>query len=148
MSELLQAMVGIGRERLRKPITINVYSQIHWKECIKPHFNVRWNKLKDVLPGTAHLGLVKKFIKESWSKETAQFHVVLEKEVNDMYAANLEAYLTSTPKPHSVCEYHEAMTDAPNTLIPFADAVAQRFGMSVTILMVSPLNDGKVAVRR
>jgi len=74
--------------------------------------------------------------------------MVLKKEVNDTYAADLEVYITSTPKPHSACEYHEAMTDALNTLIPFANVVAQQFGMSVVILMVGPLNDGKVVVRR
>ena len=109
---------------------------------------MRWNELKDVLPGTAHLGLVKEFIKESWSKKTAEFCAVLKKEVNDMYTADLEAYFTSTPKPHSACEYHVAIIDAPNTLIPFSDAVTQRFGMSVAILMVGPLNDEKVVVRR
>jgi len=74
--------------------------------------------------------------------------MALEKEVNDMYTADLESYSASTLQPRSACEYYEAINDAPTTLILFTDAVAQWFGMSVTIMMVSPMNDRKIMVRR
>lgn len=77
-----------------------------------------------------------------------EFHMALEKEVNATYDADLEAYSTSTSKPRSVHEYYEAMNNALNSLLPFANAVAQQFNMSVMILIVGPMNDGKIMVRR
>jgi len=40
------------------------------------------------------------------------------------------------------------MQDSSSVLVPFADALAQRMGMYVAILMVGPLHDEEIGVRR
>jgi hypothetical protein len=41
-----------------------------------------------------------------------------------------------------------ALEDSASTLIPLADAVSQRLGMYVVVMMVGPLSDGKIGIRR
>jgi hypothetical protein len=150
ISNLLKSMVDYAKPRPRKPAAIDVYSQRCYQERLKAEFDAAWDGLKDMVPSGSRLAMVKQFIRDSWSKETEAFRKALQDEIDQNYEAELEEWKmeAGTWQSRTAREYYEAMQDASSVLAPFADAMSQRMGMYIAILMVGPLHDGKVGVRR
>ena len=92
--------------------------------------------------------MVKDFTHNSWNKETVEFHDALQEEIDQEYEAQLEEWNKGGTPLKTAREYYEAMQDTSSVLAPFADAMSQHMGMYVTVLMVGPLHDGEIGVRR
>ena len=141
-------MTDIVKHRPRKPVAINVYSQRYYQERLKTEFDEQWDGLRDIVPSRGRLAMVKDFTRDSWNKETVEFCDALQEEIDQEYEAQLEEWNEGGTPPKTDREYYEAMQDASSVLAPFADAVSQRMGMYVAVLMVGPLHDGEIGVRR
>jgi len=85
VADVLQRMTDTMKLCSRKPITLNVYSQQHYQDHIKPLFDAKWCKVKHVIPSSACLVMIKDFIHKSWNNETMEFKKAFQKEINDAY---------------------------------------------------------------
>jgi len=142
-------MSTITKIRPRKQAAINLYSERYYKERLKDGFDAKWKAVSGIVPASARLGMCRDFIRESWKREPAEFRDTLEKETEETFQAKLEEYSKGTAwQPRTAREYDQALQESANMVVPFADAIAQRLGMYVAVLMVGPLKDGKIGVRR
>lgn len=143
-------MTDTVKGRPRKPVAVNIYSQRYYQERLKADFDAEWNTVKDVVSSRGRLAMMKQFVRDSWNKETVEFRDALQEEIDQEYEAQLQEWKKDegTWQPKTAREYYEAMQDSSSVLAPFADALAQRMGMYVAILMVGPLHDGEIGVRR
>ena len=134
----------------RKPIAVNVYSKRYYQEQLKADFYVEWNTVKDVVSSCGWLAMMKQFVCDLWNKETEEFHNTLQEEIDQEYKAQLQEWKKDegTWQLGTAHKYYKAMQDSSSVLAPFADALTQRMGMYIAILMVGPLHDGEISVRR
>ncbi|KAF8222049.1 hypothetical protein L208DRAFT_1382029 [Tricholoma matsutake] len=138
VQEILQSMHEMATAKHpKKHAVINLYSDRYYKTCMKEKFDKLWATASQTLPRSARIQICKTFIDECWKKEQVEFREELEKEMEETYKAEMKAFQNGMT----------AMEDSASTLIPFADAISQHLGVYVAVMMVGPLNDGKVGVR-
>ena len=147
---LLKGMADNSKERPKKAVGVNVYSQQYYQERLKAEFDAQWEDVKSVVPSCEQLAMTKEFVRDSWNKETIEFHRALQEEIDQEYNAQLEKWKKEegTWQPMTAHEYYDAVQDCSSIVAPFADALSQCMGMYIAVVMVGPLHDGEIGVRR
>jgi len=148
ISHLLKGMADSSKEHPRKAVAVNVYSQRYYQERLKAEFDAQWEDVKSVVPSRERLAMTKEFVCDSWNKETVEFRRALQEEIDQEYDAQLEKWKKEegTWQPTTAREYYDAVQDCLSIVAPFVDALSQRMGMYVAVLMVGPLHDGEISV--
>ncbi|KAJ7026918.1 hypothetical protein C8F04DRAFT_1267515 [Mycena alexandri] len=131
--------------------TLHYYSRHFYTERIKARVAARWQALSR-LPNPPKMITVRtKVTKEAWLAETQEFRdevtLALEKE----YATAQKAYQIAVAEeaPTTAEEFSVALNNAAYYLQPFADAIHERFGMNVALMLCGPIPDrgGRIEVR-
>ncbi|KAG6847678.1 hypothetical protein H0H93_006600 [Arthromyces matolae] len=128
--EVIEAIQEMFSERPRKPTVVSAYSKQHYNDRLKEGFDKEWEKVKDSVSPSLRLSMCSTY------------------EVDDKYKKQLKIYKKGGAwAPRTAKEYSQAVKDSPTMLYPIADAIAQRTGMYVTIMLSGPMDDGKVGGR-
>ncbi|KAG6824971.1 hypothetical protein H0H92_005271 [Tricholoma furcatifolium] len=147
---ILTSFNQMSKVRPRKQTALNLYSSENYKKKIKMLVDDAWKKMSKEqigIPG-ARLRLAHDYTRQAWEKESAEMRQNFEKEADKTYKKAMDDYKTKQVwVPRTAEEYHEAIEDAATILIPFADALAQRFGLYTSIMLCGPMGNGKVELR-
>ncbi|KAF8059253.1 hypothetical protein FPV67DRAFT_1454402 [Lyophyllum atratum] len=148
VQEILETFQDMSAVRPRKQTALHLYSSRNYKEKFKKPFDELWNTIKDNIPKPTRVTASNEFVREAWLKETPEYRLAMEKETESIFEKELKEYKgDGVWTPRTPEEYDQAMTDSATTLIPFADAIAQRLGVYVTIMLCGPMAEGKVELR-
>ncbi|KAK7048773.1 hypothetical protein R3P38DRAFT_3175027 [Favolaschia claudopus] len=145
----MQTMSGPSARPRRKP-AIAVYSKLHYAERIKPKFDELWAKAKDNVPAGDRFSMSQDFVRSSWEAESDDFKASVVKKGEEMYEQAMADWKAARKVPEgSAEEYHNAMETLTEVGIPMADALAERLGSHVVILVVGPVGSekGEVCLR-
>ncbi|KAJ7823359.1 hypothetical protein B0H13DRAFT_1919665 [Mycena leptocephala] len=134
-----------------KPRVLHWYSRHFWHERVKERFNARWAAVSRRQNPPALITVWNTVTKEAWHSETDAFKEEVLAAIDKNHKIAMEAYAvaTSGDAPTTPQEYNIALNNAAYYLQPFADAIQERFGMNVAILMCGPIADrgGRIEVR-
>ncbi|KAJ7156209.1 hypothetical protein C8R46DRAFT_1294775 [Mycena filopes] len=121
----------------------NFYSRKCYTERIKPRFDARWAVVSKRVPPPHAIVVQNAVIKEAWEAESAAFQAEMRIAMDAEHAAAMKAYETviSGEAPKTPEEYQLALDNAGCYLQPFIEAVGERFGMNVSLLMCGPTPD-------
>ncbi|KAK6992520.1 hypothetical protein R3P38DRAFT_3225587 [Favolaschia claudopus] len=134
-----------------KPRILWFYSHRFYNERVKDHVTARWAAVSRLPDAPKEITVRNAVTKECWERESESFKAevreALEKEYEAAKAAH--AIATAAEAPKTAEEYNVALNNAGYYLQPFADAVHERFGMNVAILLCGPIADrgGSIEVR-
>ncbi|KAJ7129819.1 hypothetical protein C8R43DRAFT_1134082 [Mycena crocata] len=117
------------------------YSRRYYNERIKSRFMARWAALSKSRSPPAPITVQNAVIKEAWEGETEPFKAEVKAALEAEYAAAKAAYdiAVSGETPKTPEEYQIAQDNAAYYLEPFINAIAERFGMNVSLLMCGPV---------
>ncbi|KAJ7429451.1 hypothetical protein B0H11DRAFT_2265630 [Mycena galericulata] len=134
-----------------KPRTLHYYSRKFYDERIKPLFTARWGTVSRRPDPPAVIKVRNAATKEAWEAETAAFKKEVILAIDNEHKIAKEAYsmAVSGAIPTTAEEYNIALNNSAYYLQPFADAINERFGMNVAIMMCGPIPDrgGRIEVR-
>ncbi|KAK7056150.1 hypothetical protein R3P38DRAFT_3170826 [Favolaschia claudopus] len=126
-----------------KPRLEHYYSQRFYHERVKHRVTARWEAVSRLPNPPKEITVRNLVTKECWEAESDEFKAevkqALEKEYEASKAAHAIAVAAEAPKKPE--EYSIALNNAAYYLQPFADAVRERFGMNVAILLCGPIAD-------
>ncbi|KAF9491980.1 hypothetical protein BDN71DRAFT_1433587 [Pleurotus eryngii] len=99
---------------------------------LRKDFEVIWNKVKDKTSPDAHISMCTAYVTARYAAETPAFRKELEERVDREYTQALEV----------------VWEEADSFLHVFVDAIAKKFGMTVSLLLVGPLGveQGKISI--
>ncbi|KAJ7264466.1 hypothetical protein B0H12DRAFT_1068719 [Mycena haematopus] len=145
-----------GRKPPRRPQLMHFYSE----KCYDAHIKSRVDERKKALqqraeftgtPAPAAIAIQNEVTKECWEEESEEFKLELLREREREHNILLKAWEESmadgpnrTPE-----EFSASLKSAAHYLQPFVDAIADRYGMCVSILMAGPIGDngGRIEMR-
>ncbi|KAJ7078759.1 hypothetical protein C8R43DRAFT_1143352 [Mycena crocata] len=134
-----------------KPRAINFYSRRFYEERVSARVNARWAVVSRQPDPPKFITVVNTVTKETWLSETPAFRAEVEAALEAEHAAAMEAYsiAISGEAPTTPDEYNIALNNAAYYVQPFADGMANRFAMNVSILICGPVPDrgGRIEVR-
>ncbi|RDB24451.1 hypothetical protein Hypma_008435, partial [Hypsizygus marmoreus] len=146
VKEILNSMHDMSATRPRKPYAVDYYSSKYYEKRVKAKFDDLWNQSS--FRPTARIAMCRDFTARCWEEEPQEFRESVEKELEEEYQQALQEYRNGKAwLPQSAEEYDRAMEDSPQMLIPFADAISQRLGVYVAVLMVGPTREGRIGLR-
>ncbi|KAJ6514721.1 hypothetical protein DFH09DRAFT_1332850 [Mycena vulgaris] len=88
------------------------------------------------------------FVKTKWEAESNEFRAEVEQAGEDEHTAALKVYNSTQDFEEQTAEgYHKALQVFDDVGIPLADALSERLGMHVVIMVVGPVGDQKGEVR-
>ncbi|KAJ7431151.1 hypothetical protein B0H11DRAFT_1942046 [Mycena galericulata] len=134
-----------------KPRVLHYYSRRFYNQRVKPLVTARWAAVS-LLPNPPFpINVRKDVTKEAWAAETAEFKAEVIEAIEMEHTVAKEAYETvvSGETPSTPEGYNVALNNAGYYLQPFADAMHERYGMNVAILMCGPVPErgGRIEVR-
>ncbi|KAK7052712.1 hypothetical protein R3P38DRAFT_2763051 [Favolaschia claudopus] len=134
-----------------KPRLINHYTHRFYNQRIKAHVEARW-AVESRRPDPPKLIVFRnKVIRECWEAESEAFKAEVTESLEKEHKAAMEAYAVASAAeaPTTPEEYNIALNNAGYYLQPFADAIAERFGMNVAVLLCGPVADrgGNIEMR-
>lgn len=100
-------MGEMGSSRPRKKSVLSLYSQLHYKERIKPLFDRVWEAAKTTLPGTARVSMCREFVKAQWQAESEEFRAEIQQQVAADYAKEMEAFKAKDSWAEGTAESYE-----------------------------------------
>ncbi|KAG6809651.1 hypothetical protein H0H92_015318 [Tricholoma furcatifolium] len=148
INDVLNAMHDVAVERPKKVSALATYSRRFYNSKLKKSFDAEWNKIKSSTPASARISMCHAYITDAFNNESPELRAEIEKESEDDYNKALKRYRESEAwQPHTAEEYAQAMENSPQILLPIVDAIAQRFGVYVAIMLSGPMSDGKIGLR-
>ncbi|KAJ6448971.1 hypothetical protein C8R47DRAFT_1210026 [Mycena vitilis] len=145
----MQTMSGPRSRPIRKP-TLAVYSKLHYATRVKPGFDELWATAKLTVPKAQRVSMCRDFVRATFAKESDEFKEEVEQRGLEMHAEALAEWKATRKIPEGSAEsYHEGMETLKEVGIPMADALADRLGAHVVILVVGPVGSegGEVCLR-
>ncbi|KAK6977464.1 hypothetical protein R3P38DRAFT_2581825 [Favolaschia claudopus] len=147
----MHKMSGVAK-RPRRKNTVTVYSNLHYEKRLKNDFNQLWAEAKDANPGNSRLAMSQDFVRSRWAQESPEFKESVEKQAAEMHAAAVKEWQEKRTLPEgngNAETFHEALETLEEVAIPMADALADRLGSHVVVLVVGPVGSqkGEVCLR-
>ncbi|KAJ7511021.1 hypothetical protein B0H11DRAFT_1900353 [Mycena galericulata] len=134
-----------------KARTLHYYSRHFYHERVKPMVTARWAAVSKLPKPPKMITVRTKCTKEAWNKETPAFQAEVIEAIKAEHKIASEAYTTaiSGDVPTTAEQFNVALNNAAYYLQPFADAIHERYGMNVAIMMCGPVPDrgGRIEVR-
>ncbi|KAF9488154.1 hypothetical protein BDN71DRAFT_1539626 [Pleurotus eryngii] len=149
VSELLNTISCLAAVHPRHCNAMNIYWAENYASSIKKLFDAHWKKVKNTVPTELRMSMCADFVRAKYEDETEEFRKALEVRANTEYTQALDEYNKRDALNGSPEAYAHAWNEAENFLPVFVDAVAKKFGMSVSLLLVRPLaaEEGNIAMR-
>lgn len=161
-------MKDVSQHRPSRPKLLHRYSQVHYKDRIKPSFDLFWMSQGGTVPKAQRLAMTQDFVQKAWALETSEFQAEFKQRVEAEFQDALRAYNTrldygkSTAQAKAEYVFREAHRVYELTLLPsawhsidsvvpnLADALGEWVGGSIHIDIVAPLglDDGRIHVKR
>ncbi|KAJ7897381.1 hypothetical protein B0H13DRAFT_2337915 [Mycena leptocephala] len=144
-------------DKPRQPQLVQFYSTRYYDTRVKDRFDERWQALlkraeHSGLPPPKVIKVQNEVTKEVWDDETPEFQAEVERARDKYHAAMLKAWEDSLADSPSKTpeELDGALKNAAHYLKPFSDAMAEKYGMCVSILLCGPIGSrgGRVEMRR
>ncbi|KAJ7635978.1 hypothetical protein DFH06DRAFT_1139063 [Mycena polygramma] len=145
----MRALAGPGQRPRRQP-AIALYSKRNYLTKIKPAFDKVWAESKGTLPKAARVSLSRDYVQKCYDAEKEEVREAFEAEADETQRLKLEEWKAGrTVADTTAEEYHEAMESLSDVAIPMADALSERLGAHVVILIVGPIPSaqGEVSLR-
>lgn len=92
LNKILLAMKDISQQRPTKPKILHRYSQVHYKDRIKPNFDAFWAEQEGIIPKSQRLAVTQDFVQKSWVTEPPEFRTAFEDLVEAEYQESLKSY--------------------------------------------------------
>ncbi|KAJ8689362.1 hypothetical protein PTI98_013387 [Pleurotus ostreatus] len=147
--EVLQTMSTLSAQRPHRRTPMSIYWAENYAVRLRKDFEVIWNKAKDKASPDARISMCTAYVTARYAAETPAFRKELEERADREYAEALEAYNNRNVVDGSPEALHQVWEEADSFLHVFVDAIAKKFGMSVSLLLVGPLGaeQGKISMR-
>ncbi|KAF4582634.1 hypothetical protein EYR40_002557 [Pleurotus pulmonarius] len=147
--EVLQTMSTLSAQRPHRRTPMSIYWAENYAVRLRKDFEVIWNKAKDKASPDARISMCTAYVTARYAAETPAFRKELEERADREYAQALEAYNNRNVVDGSPEALHRVWEEADSFLHVFVDAIAKKFGMSVSLLLVGPLGaeQGKISMR-
>jgi hypothetical protein len=137
-------MHKISAEKPRKAAAVDEYIREHF-DRMKSAFDAECALHKD----TATVKIRREVAKKCLEQEPEEFRRELEKRIDDRYNAAMEEYNKAADWiPKTAQGYHDALQQSGPMLLTFVDAIAQRLGLYTSLVLVGPMSDGSIDVKR
>ncbi|KAG6819390.1 hypothetical protein H0H93_012237 [Arthromyces matolae] len=148
LMEILESMEKASTAKPRKRSAVSLYSKRYYATKIRDKFNEHWQKFQGNVPDQMRINMCSTYINMMWEKEAPEFREALEEEVEKTYQDELKEYQRNNSHiPITAKDYHESLSSAGKYLIPLANAISDRVGMSVSILLCGPDYTGEVVMQ-
>lgn len=85
-------MKDVSHQRPSKPKVLHRYSQMHYKDRIKPNFDLFWSSQEGAIPSSQRLAMTQDFVQKSWTNEPPEFRSAFEELVETEYQEALKAF--------------------------------------------------------
>ncbi|KAJ7033113.1 hypothetical protein C8F04DRAFT_1184373 [Mycena alexandri] len=135
-----------------KKRVLHYYSRHFYAERVKARVAARWAVLSRRENPPKMITVRNTVTREAWLSETQAFRdeVILALEKEHQNAIEAYSKAVSGAVPNTPAEYDIALNNAAYYLQPFTDAIHERFGMNVCLLLCGPIPDrgGRIEVRR
>lgn len=92
LNKTLLAMKDMSQQRPSKPKILHRYSQVHYKNRIKPNFGVFWAEQEVIILKNQCLAMTQDFVQKSWLAESPEFRAAFEELVESEYQESLKSY--------------------------------------------------------
>ncbi|KAJ7902359.1 hypothetical protein B0H13DRAFT_1882605 [Mycena leptocephala] len=153
---------SLGRqEKPRRQQLLHFYSGRHWETRIKPRVEARLAGLKrraeytgEAVP--AAITIQNEETKACWDEESPVFQEAMKRELERDYEITLKGWKESladsparTAEEYNTLGGRRSLKTAAAYLQPWCDAVAERYGMCVLVLICGPIGerDGRIEMR-
>ncbi|KAG6809620.1 hypothetical protein H0H92_015517, partial [Tricholoma furcatifolium] len=154
VNEILQALRQITTDAPRKQTALQLYTSLNYKTKIKADVDKEWAKLQadakknGTTVGIPRIALTNEFLARRFAEEPEDVREALEQQTKAEFMKAKTAFkMKADWKPRSAAEYKVAMDEAATTLVPFADAIAERYGMYACILLCGPTDKGEISLK-
>ncbi|KAJ7178452.1 hypothetical protein C8R43DRAFT_1117840 [Mycena crocata] len=139
----MQSMTGRATRPRVVPAVV-MYSKLHYATRLKPAFDLLWAEAKKTHPANARLAMSQDYLRDCWAKESVEFQQEVEEQAAETHRVEMEEWkATKEVLQQSAENYHDAFETLDEVAIPMADALAERLGQHVIILMVGPVGSAK-----
>ncbi|KAF9487649.1 hypothetical protein BDN71DRAFT_1499826 [Pleurotus eryngii] len=149
VADLLRTMSELTMERPRRRTAMNIYWADNYSSKIRKEFQKYWKTAKLTAPPDSRMSMCADYVKSRYEEETDEYRQTLKKRADTEYKLAMDEYnkrdaLDGTPE-----SYEHAWNEADSFLHVFVDAIAKKFGMSVSLLLTGPLGSeqGKIVMR-
>ncbi|KAF9487182.1 hypothetical protein BDN71DRAFT_1514230, partial [Pleurotus eryngii] len=149
VADLLETMSQLTIERPRRRMAMNIYWAENYASKIRKEFQQYWKTAKLTAPPDSWMTMCADYVKARYDDETEEYRCALEKRADAEYKQALDEYHNRDTLDGTAEAYANAWREADNFLHVFVDAIAKKFGMSVSLLMTGPLGSeqGKIVMR-
>ncbi|KAJ7028784.1 hypothetical protein C8F04DRAFT_1265536 [Mycena alexandri] len=144
------------RAELEPPVPVKTrvlhyYSHHFYAERVRPQVAARWAAMSRRENPPKMITVRNLVTREAWLAEPQAFRDEVTAALEKEHKTALEAYsiAVSSKVPATAEEYNIALNNAAYYLQPFTDAIHERFGMNVSLLLCGPIPDrgGRIEVR-
>ncbi|KAJ7694100.1 hypothetical protein B0H17DRAFT_1199356 [Mycena rosella] len=142
-------MSGPNDRPWHKP-SIVLYLKLHYATRIKPDFDKLWAGVKDTAPAKSRVAMSQDYVRDCWAKESEEFRAGIDAQAHEMHRVAIEEWKARRNVPENTAEkYHKALEGLNKVGIPLADALSERLGVHVVIMVVGPVGkeEGEVMLR-
>ncbi|KAJ7842391.1 hypothetical protein B0H14DRAFT_3456932 [Mycena olivaceomarginata] len=134
-----------------KPRILHYYSHRFYHERVKTWVSTEWAKVSGQADPPKEITVRNRVTAECWAAELDSFKAEVIEQLEKDHTAAVEAYTvaTSGDAPKTLAEYNTALHNAGYYLQPFVDAIFERFGMNISLLLCGPIPDrgGRIEIR-
>lgn len=92
LNKILLVMKDVSQGRPSKPKVLHRYSQVHYRDRIKPNFDLFWANQEGSIPNSQRLAMSQEFVQKSWAEESPDFRAAFEEQCEMEYQQSLKAY--------------------------------------------------------
>ncbi|KAF7433842.1 hypothetical protein PC9H_005808 [Pleurotus ostreatus] len=149
VADILNTMSSLTAERPRRRTAMNIYWAENYASRIRDEFRKHWKSANLTASSDVRMSMCAEFVRSKYDDETEEFRKNLEKRADAEYAQAMEDYNKRDALDGSPEAYARAWEESDNFLPIFVDAIAKKFRMSVSLLLVGPLGSeqGKIGMR-
>ncbi|KAJ7161947.1 hypothetical protein C8R43DRAFT_1123657 [Mycena crocata] len=156
LGQLLGGLADVMRPKPRRPHVTHYYSSKYYDDRVEPEVAKRMKALERRAGYTGEkvphrIVVQNEMTKECWDAETPEFQAEMLRGLNKEYDIALKGWRESMADGPSRTaeEFSTSLTSAAHYLQPFCEAIEEKLGMVVAVLLAGPIGDrgGRIEMR-
>ncbi|KAL0058162.1 hypothetical protein AAF712_015169 [Marasmius tenuissimus] len=146
IATLLKTVGTLQETQPRRAREVQYYQQKYYKQKHRVEFNKYWNTAKKRLPESERLNELNAYCRRKWEQEDEEEKEKIRAEIEANYCEEKAEHARLGQWSNDAEGYLEVQRRIEEIMVPIADAIAQLFGLGVSIFLYGPRANGKIGV--